>query len=126
MVFCWISSFAAAQTGAATPAEIARAVHRRDRGRCALCGCDADRIQRIVNRLRKQREFGAARIYILALRREGFDTGLFTVGRLWQADHIRPGCEGGVLCGPDGYRTLCIPCHKRATAELARRRRRAS
>lgn len=39
----------------------------------------------------------------------------------WEADHIVPVVEGGGLCGLDGYRTLCIPCHKRVTAELRAR-----
>jgi 5-methylcytosine-specific restriction endonuclease McrA len=40
---------------------------------------------------------------------------------LWDADHIVPVSEGGGLCGLDGYRTLCIPCHKRVTADLRAR-----
>lgn len=40
----------------------------------------------------------------------------------WDADHIVPVVEGGGQCGLENYRTLCHPCHKRATAELARRR----
>jgi len=40
----------------------------------------------------------------------------------WQADHILPVCEGGGLCGLDNYRTMCVPCHKKVTAELAARR----
>ncbi len=38
--------------------------------------------------------------------------------RWWDADHIIPVSEGGGECGPDGYRTLCIPCHRRVTREL--------
>jgi 5-methylcytosine-specific restriction enzyme A len=43
---------------------------------------------------------------------------------LWQADHIKPVVEGGGGCGLYNYRTLCLRCHKGATAELAHRRRR--
>ena len=43
---------------------------------------------------------------------------------LWQADHITPVVEGGGGCGLDNYRTLCLRCHKGATAGLAHRRRR--
>ena len=42
-------------------------------------------------------------------------------GHLWQADHITPVIEGGGECGIENYRTLCTPCHKKETAELARR-----
>lgn len=58
----------------------------------------------------------------------GFNTGDVGVGRRrrrrsgWDADHIIPVIEGGGLCTVDGYRTACQPCHKRATAELAKRR----
>jgi len=43
----------------------------------------------------------------------------------WDADHIQPVVEGGGGCGLDNYRTLCVPCHKAETAELARRRAKA-
>lgn len=41
---------------------------------------------------------------------------------LWDADHIIPVIEGGGECDLDNYRTLCVPCHKQVTAELAARR----
>lgn len=48
----------------------------------------------------------------------------WTAGRStgWDADHIVPVVEGGGGCGLDNYRTLCHPCHKEATAHLAKRR----
>ncbi len=39
----------------------------------------------------------------------------------WDADHIVPVIEGGGECGLDNLRTLCIPCHKKETAELRKR-----
>jgi 5-methylcytosine-specific restriction endonuclease McrA len=39
----------------------------------------------------------------------------------WDADHIVPVAEGGGECDLSNYRTLCHPCHKRVTAELAAR-----
>lgn len=50
--------------------------------------------------------------------------GRWTPGRRsgWDADHVVPVVEGGGECGLDNYRTLCHPCHKDATAELAARR----
>lgn len=41
--------------------------------------------------------------------------------RWWEADHIVPVIEGGGGVGPEGYRTLCLPCHRRETAKLAQR-----
>jgi hypothetical protein len=40
----------------------------------------------------------------------------------WEADHIVPVVEGGGECDLSNFRTLCCPCHKKVTAELARRR----
>jgi 5-methylcytosine-specific restriction endonuclease McrA len=40
----------------------------------------------------------------------------------WEADHIVPVIEGGGLAPPEGYRILCIPCHRAETAALAARR----
>jgi 5-methylcytosine-specific restriction protein A len=40
----------------------------------------------------------------------------------WDMDHILPVTEGGGECGLDNLRTLCIPCHRKATKELAARR----
>jgi 5-methylcytosine-specific restriction endonuclease McrA len=37
-------------------------------------------------------------------------------------DHIVPVVEGGGACGLDNLRTLCRPCHRAVTAELAKRR----
>jgi 5-methylcytosine-specific restriction endonuclease McrA len=39
----------------------------------------------------------------------------------WQADHVVPVAEGGGLCGLDGYRTLCLPCHKMESKKLSQR-----
>lgn len=44
----------------------------------------------------------------------------------WDADHIVPVVEGGGICGLENYRTLCLKCHRQATAELLARRREAS
>lgn len=43
-------------------------------------------------------------------------------GDLYDIDHIVPVCEGGGCCGLDNLRTLCLFCHKKETAKLAKRR----
>lgn len=40
----------------------------------------------------------------------------------WEMDHTKPVVEGGGGCGLENLRTLCIPCHRAQTADLARRR----
>jgi len=60
-----------------------------------------------------------------AMQKRNMPPGNWTPGRSsgWDADHIVPVCEGGGQCGLDNYRTLCHPCHKRVTRELAARRK---
>lgn len=48
--------------------------------------------------------------------------GLPRTGHTWEADHIVPVVEGGGECGLDNYRILCVWCHRKETAELAKRR----
>lgn len=43
-------------------------------------------------------------------------------GHTWEADHIIPVVEGGGECDLSNYRTLCLTCHRKATAALAKRR----
>jgi 5-methylcytosine-specific restriction endonuclease McrA len=78
----------------------------------------ADHLLAISNRLQK---LAAARLkrWSAELTEEGFDISRTTY---WDADHILPVVEGGGGCGLNNLRTLCQPCHKRATRELAARR----
>jgi hypothetical protein len=125
-------------------------VFQRDRGVCAACGLDTEALERDLGELRNRasQAWGhrgatepgesegraAAYRWLVAearqlLREHGFKpeqflwtTGARTSRSLWDADHIVPVCEGGGECALDNYRTLCVPCHRRVTAELSRRR----
>lgn len=90
-------------------------VFARDRGICALC--DADTLA-IFNALKRAR--GPNRLAGLSL----YGMKSITSRRsLWDADHIRPVAEGGGQCDLDNLRTLCLPCHREATAQLRMRLR---
>lgn len=78
------------------PGYARQCVFTRDRGICAICRHDCGGTQRVPN--------GKVR------------------GGAFDVDHVVPVIEGGGSCGIDNFRTLCRPCHKRVTAELARRR----
>jgi 5-methylcytosine-specific restriction endonuclease McrA len=43
-------------------------------------------------------------------------------GHTWGMDHTIPVCEGGGCCDLSNLRTLCLPCHRKETAALAKRR----
>lgn len=119
-----------------SPVVARRRVEERDRSICAQCGFDARRAEHVLGYLVErsyQRRSDAATyrealVWLLDVwaprrtPRRRTDLWGWTVPHLWEADHIRPVVEGGGECELDNYRTLCIPCHRAETRELARRR----
>lgn len=98
-------------------------VLERDKGICAICTKDCIAIETEIRDLQRERwhaepdEKARINAEIREIRqREGAKRDTF-----WDADHIVPVVEGGGECGLDGYRTLCIPCHKAVTAALRTR-----
>lgn len=125
-----------------------RAVWARDRGVCAVCGLDADQLERVLYRLRRGAvldRYANSHRYVTGRIREELRAhwrrrwerfrdrmldGRWTTDHphgtvsCWEADHIVPVVEGGggMAGGLDNVRTLCVPCHRRETADLAARR----
>jgi 5-methylcytosine-specific restriction endonuclease McrA len=94
------------------PGYLRERVLERDRGICAACGVDC---LAMWNHLRRLRGVARARAFT--------EWGLRANSRrsLWDADHIVPVVEGGGECDLSNLRTLCLKCHRAATAELRRR-----
>jgi hypothetical protein len=42
---------------------------------------------------------------------------------LWEAHHVKSVEEGGGACGVEGYKTLCLWCHKQESAKQTVRRK---
>lgn len=116
------------------PAVRRRWVYRRDGGVCAICRVDTDAIESQLRELTEAARAGdqVARNQRAILLRHlvalGFNARLASGsfdrpcwGPLWEADHILPVVEGGGDCDLSNLRTLCVPCHKGATAELRAR-----
>jgi 5-methylcytosine-specific restriction enzyme A len=107
-----------------SPSHLRWVILKRDKGICAMCGLDTLALHQAV-------EWVCNHLYKSDHSRWGFtewrefQKALGILGRypgdLWDADHIVPVIEGGGESGLDNFRTLCIPCHKKATAELAAR-----
>lgn len=95
------------------PGFLRQKVFERDHGVCSLCRVDCESCLRDLKRSR-----GAARTRLM------LEWGLKTRQRksLWDADHIVPVVEGGGECDLENIRTLCLKCHRAATAELRKRR----
>lgn len=92
-------------------------VFERDAGICALCRLDTHKLRRKIMRLpfaQRMRELRALQERgVIHKKRKSW----------WEADHILPVVEGGDS-SLDNMRTLCIPCHRGETRQLAARRRR--
>ncbi len=97
------------------PGYLRQQVFDRDRGRCALCRADTVAIFAALKRARGANRQAGLSFY-----------GLRTITSrqsLWDADHILPVAEGGGECDLSNLQTLCIPCHRRVTAQLQHRLR---
>ena len=93
------------------PTHLRDRVFDRDKGICSVCSVDC---KAALLHLKKTR--GTAKLKLLA------EWGV-SVNRktLWDADHIVPVIEGGGECDLSNMRTLCVRCHRAATAALRAR-----
>lgn len=91
-------------------------VRYRDKAVCGICGLDTKTLLRWKNRDKSPAE------YKEMLRKFGYEDSPWARSSRWDMDHVVPVIEGGGMCSLEGLRTLCAPCHKRKTKELASRR----
>lgn len=115
------------------PAYAAKLVLERDHGVCASCSLDTIALRAELQRLERQcgpkcnpYRLVAHQHVECAFADRCDEVGLSpkqrtTDRRLWEMDHVTPVVEGGGSCGLDNLRTLCRPCHARATATLRSR-----
>lgn len=92
-------------------------VRERDGGVCRHCGCDTDKVRRLL-RLVRQDGFQYRKHFVEFLAREGFHE---VCRDLWEAHHVTPRIQGGTDA-MENLETVCMACHKVASAELARSR----
>jgi 5-methylcytosine-specific restriction protein A len=119
-----------------SPGPASRRVYKRDKGVCAICGRDTDRMMNLFRMIRRQSKddrWGPPKIEVLDALKElvshwqslGFNCRVgrawTEVSHLWEADHIIPVVEGGGCCRIDNLRTACMACHKAESKKLAAR-----
>lgn len=99
-------------------------IQQRDKGICCACGCDTDKLDRILAHTKRGRRLPDAekwardKLAVLGFRRYGALWDMAHVRDVADGGGIRPGMTVAEILG--NLRTLCTPCHKRETA--ARRR----
>lgn len=100
------------------------AIFRRDKGVCAACGCDTEKIQRVLSYAAtaysdlvlpiEERAWGWWQADVFRIfSRLGFNRNQ----TLWEADHILEVSNGGESA-LDNMQTLCVPCHKQKTRKM--------
>lgn len=94
------------------PGYLREKVFERDHGVCAVCGADTIALRGDMRKL----DYAARRLF---LKKWGLREG--SRKSLWDADHILPVAEGGGQCDLSNLRTLCLLCHRDATALLRQR-----
>lgn len=94
------------------PGYLREKVLARDRGVCAQCGVDTIALRRDMRRL----DYAARKQFLKKwnLRENNRKS-------LWDADHLVAVAEGGGQCDLSNMRTLCLLCHRAATAALRER-----
>lgn len=96
-------------------------------GECSWCGIDVPRRRRTwcgsdcIREYRLRFDPGFIRAAVFS-RDRGICATCGKSDHRWQADHVQAVVNGGGAIGLPNYRTLCLDCHKTATARLARDR----
>ena len=105
------------------------AVFRRDKGICAHCGKDTEKVRHkfysIILAATKKRRYDVIKRVVHRYRKNGWPADRYNSRSWWEAHHIHAVVEGGGGTGLDNYETVCVPCHKNETKKLARRRAKA-
>jgi 5-methylcytosine-specific restriction protein A len=107
------------------PDYLRRLVYKRDRGICAECGRDTEKITRVMGYARKslaeilgEGSWGNWYWFQAVAAKTLKTVGWYYGQHQWEADHIVEVVRGGDSC-LDNMQTLCLLCHKAKTKHLA-------
>ena len=107
------------------PGYLRALVWKRDKGVCAKCGCDTSLIERVASYAAESyRGIGKREVYY-DWSHQAIWTLFVSMGfhhsrsvTLWEADHVVEVVRDGDSC-LENMQTLCVPCHKAKTKQLA-------
>jgi 5-methylcytosine-specific restriction endonuclease McrA len=85
--------------------DVTRAVAIRDKGVCADCGMDCERLDKILSRVKDWK----IRNHVLRVLSFNVDWAR----SLWEAHHVKPVKHNGPARSIDELITLCVPCHRK-------------
>lgn len=117
-------------------ASLRAATFKRDRGVCAACGADTEKIRRVFDHAKSSYSFLIRGRLEIKTWRDWPAVVIWTVftkigfnressNSIWEADHIKEVVNGGDS-SPENIQTLCIPCHKAKTKGMHAERAKAT
>ena len=109
------------------PGYVRQQLLQRDHGVCSRCGLDTLEVRQAVDELIRERYRGGydnlqGYAYGQLGRQWLHDQKLVNRKSFWEAHHEVAVVEGGGLCDLSGFATVCVWCHRRESAALAKRR----
>lgn len=104
----------------ASSSAVRRQLYELEKGVCQICRVDSHSVFKRIKALPQGPERLAAMMEMGVPVQGRTDSMLKNPkeGDFWQADHIRPVCEGGGQADIRGFRTLCTACHQKETNKL--------
>lgn len=96
-------------------------VFERDRGVCAKCGLDTEKLKSLLYSVRMKSELSYMNLVRTYRAQHGFGFNLSE--HFYEVDHIIPVHLGGGSCGLENLATLCRVCHRNKTRGEMRRKR---
>jgi 5-methylcytosine-specific restriction endonuclease McrA len=104
-----------------SPSYAREQVFLRDKGVCAVCKLDTEKLREILYAIRIQSEEHYQQLTVLYRLKYGF--GFNLAAHFFEMDHILPVAQGGGSCGLENLQSLCLPCHRDKTREQMRAKR---
>ena len=95
------------------------AIYRRDEGICAECRVDINDLEQAFKYIHEL--WLKNKLFYFSATAVRKAAGYASSGHLWELNHKKALAEGGDPIDPDNLEILCLKCHRKHTAALAKR-----